>query len=95
MRRGRSCVSNPAQELWHFVVIARHHEQKAVGAVLKDKPDVQPHADFEIITRQLAYAKDRESAGTLPVDRSMAQVRFGASVELVKTIWKKYSKSRD
>jgi len=46
--------SKSAQKLLHFVVIASHQKQKAIGAVLENQPNVQPNADFKIISRQLA-----------------------------------------
>jgi hypothetical protein len=38
----------------HFIVVASHHEQKAIGAVLKNQPDVQASPDFKKIGRQPA-----------------------------------------
>jgi hypothetical protein len=49
--------SKSAQELLHFGVIASFHEQEAIGAVLEDQPNVQPHADFKEASRQLADAQ--------------------------------------
>ena len=49
--------SNSAQKLLHFVVIASHQKQKAIGTILENQPDVQPHADFKITSRQLADAQ--------------------------------------
>ena len=50
-------VSNPAQELLHFVMAAGQDEQKAVGAVLKNQPDVQSNPDLEKIPCQPADAQ--------------------------------------
>jgi len=41
----------------NFVVIAGHHKPKALGAILENQPDVQPHPDFKKIPRQLANAQ--------------------------------------
>ena len=38
-------------------MIACHQKQKAIGMVLKNQPDVQPNADFKIISSQLADAQ--------------------------------------
>ena len=49
--------SKSAQEPLHFGVIASHHKQKAIGAVLENQPDLQSHADFKNVSRQLANAQ--------------------------------------
>ena len=45
------------QELLHFGVIASFDKQKAIGAILKNQSDVQPHADLKESSRQLADAQ--------------------------------------
>ncbi len=37
--------------------MAGHHKQQAIGSILKNQPDVQPHPDFKKIPRQLANAQ--------------------------------------
>ena len=37
--------------------MAGHHKPKALGAILENEPDVQPHPDFKKIPRQLANAQ--------------------------------------
>jgi hypothetical protein len=41
----------------NFVVIAGHHKPKALGAILENQPDVQPHPYFKKVPRQLANAQ--------------------------------------
>ena len=53
-------------------MVAGHHEQKAIGAALKNQPNLQPDPDFKKIPRQLADAQS-----TMPV--RVAEVPFQTS----------------
>ncbi len=68
-KRGLAPPSKSAQELLHFVVIARHHKQKAVASVLKNQPDVQSRPDLKKTSRQPA-----DSQPAMPV--RMAKIPF-------------------
>lgn len=68
-RSGTRFVSPPPQELLHFVMVAGHHKQKAIGAVLKNQPDVQPDPDLKKIPCQPANAQS-------PVPVRMPEIPF-------------------
>ncbi len=61
MEMGVSHDSNSAKELLHFIV--GHHEQKALRAVLKNQPDVQPDPDFKKLACQPADAQSPMPVG--------------------------------
>jgi hypothetical protein len=72
--------SKSAQEFLHFVVIAGHHEQKAIGAILKNQPDVESDTNFKKVSRQLANAQSLMPVrlAEIPFQMSQCQSDFTA-----------------